>query len=173
MSLPDYLAGMQHDDPAVSNAALVDLYLGGAAALRAGVSGLSPGQLTARPVPGRWSCLELVAHVADAEVYFTDRILRTLAMDRPLLVAADELGYLARIGYQSLDVEEELAVVTALRTRAARVLRQQPPEAWDRPAVHTESGLVMVRKLVFQATRHLRHHLPFLAEKRAALGLPS
>lgn len=36
--------------------------------------------------------------------------------------------------------------------------------------VHSTSGLVTLRQLVLQAVRHLRHHLPFIAEKRAALG---
>ena len=49
-------------------------------------------------------------------------------------------------------------------------LRAQPPEAWQRQAVHSGSGLLTLRQLVLQAVRHLRHHLPFIAEKRAALG---
>jgi hypothetical protein len=36
--------------------------------------------------------------------------------------------------------------------------------------VHSGSGLLTLRQLVLQAVRHLRHHLPFLAEKRVALG---
>jgi hypothetical protein len=34
----------------------------------------------------------------------------------------------------------------------------------------SEAGLVTLRQLVWQAVRHLRHQLPFLAEKRAAPG---
>jgi hypothetical protein len=58
-----------------------------------------------------------------------------------------------------------------LRRHAARILRTQPPEAWRRTAVHSNSGLLTLRQLVLQAVRHLRHHLPFIAEKRAALGV--
>ena len=170
---PVYMSGMQHDDPAVGPAELVAAYERGTVDLRAAVAGLTGEQATARPVPGRWSTLELVAHVADTEVYFTDRILRALALDRPLLVGVDEGPYPDRLVYQSLDLGEELDLVAALRRRAARVLRHQPPATWRRPAVHTETGLVTVRQLVFQATRHLRHHLPFVAEKRAALGGPA
>jgi hypothetical protein len=45
----------------------------------------------------------------------------------------------------------------------------QPPEAWQRTAVHSETGLVSLRQLVLQAVQHLRHHLPFIAEKRKRL----
>jgi hypothetical protein len=58
---------------------------------------------------------------------------------------------------------------TALRRHGTRTLRLQPPEAWLRVAVHSETGLVALRQLVFQGVRHVRHHLPFIAEKGAAL----
>ena len=76
-----------------------------------------------------------------------------------------------RLDYQGFDLEEQLALFTALRRLAARILRAQPPEVWSRTAVHSQSGLVTLRQLVLQAVRHLRHHLPFIAEKRAALGV--
>ncbi len=75
-------------------------------------------------------------------------------MDRPLLMSADEEQYIERLDYQSFDLGEQLALFAALR----------------RHAVHSGSGLLTLRQLVLQAVRHLRHHLPFLAEKRAALG---
>jgi hypothetical protein len=44
------------------------------------------------------------------------------------------------------------------------------PEAWPRTAVHGQSGPLTLRQPVLQAVRHLRHHLPLIAEERAALG---
>ncbi len=173
MTDPTYLTGMQQDDPGTSAAGLTAAYAAGGDQLHHAVAGLAGDQLTARPVAGKWSTLEVVAHVADAEVYFADRILRALALDKPLLVGVDEGPYPERLHYQQLHVADELALVEALRRRVAGVLRHQPAEAWQRSAVHTEAGLVTVRQLVFQAVRHLRHHLPFLAEKRTALGVPA
>ena len=95
---------------------------------------------------------------------------RALAMDRPLLMSVDERPYPERLNYQSFDFSEQLALLTALRRHLVRILRMQPPEAWQRVGVHSESGLVSVRQLVFQSVRHLRHHLPFIAEKRAAMS---
>ena len=34
--------------------------------------------MLARPVPGRWSTQECVGHLADTEVFFTDRIVPTV-----------------------------------------------------------------------------------------------
>ncbi len=173
MTEPDYMTSMQRDDAAVDSAELVAAYERGIDDLKAAVAGLTPDQVRARPIPGKWSTIEVVAHVADTEVYFSDRIERTLALDRPLLMGVDERPYPERLGYQSFDLAEELALFTALRRHVARILRSQPPEAWSRQGIHSETGLVTVRRLVFQAVRHARHHLPFIAEKRTAMLRPS
>ncbi len=67
------------------------------------------------------------------------------------------------------DAQSRVWANSPLRRHAIRILRAQPPEAWSRTAVHSESGLLTLRQLVLQAIRHLQHHLPFIAEKRAAL----
>ena len=47
-------------------------------------------QLTARPIAGKWSTLECVVHIADFEPVLAERMKRLIALDRPLLLAADE-----------------------------------------------------------------------------------
>jgi hypothetical protein len=73
------------------------------------------------------------------------------------------------LNYQAFDLAEQFDLFTALRRHGTRILRWQPPAAWLRVSVHSETGLVTLRQLVFQAVRHVRHHLPFIAEKRAAM----
>jgi hypothetical protein len=165
----DYLAAMQRDDRSVSAADLVAAYGRGIDELRAAVAGMTAEQVICRPILGKWSTLEVVAHLADAELYFTDRIERTIALERPLLMGVDGRDYPQKLGYQGFDLVEQLDLFAALRRHGARILRSQPPQAWLRVAVHSETGLVTLRQLVFQAVRHVRHHLPFIAEKRAAM----
>jgi hypothetical protein len=170
MNDSEYMTKMQEDDASIGNAALIAAYEQGIEDLRAAVRDMTPQQILSRPIPGKWSTQEVVSHLADTEVYFTDRIERTIALDRPLLMGVDERPYPERLDYQAFDLGEQLALFAALRRHAARILRMQPPETWRRTAVHSETGLVTLRQLVFQAVRHLRHHLPFIAEKREALG---
>ena len=170
MQHSEYMAMMQRDDDSLSSADLIATYERGIDDLRSVVTGMTKEQVLARPIPDKWSTVECVGHLADTEIFFTDRIVRTIAMDRPLLMSADEKLYIERLDYQSFDLDEQLALFTALRRHAARILRAQPPEAWTRTAIHSQSGLVTLRQLVLQAVRHLRHHLPFIAQKRAALG---
>src|SRR5699024_8741739 len=85
---------------------LADQYLAGAA-IRQAVKGMTREHLTARPVPGRWSTLEVVCHVADFEPVFADRMKRIIALgDTPLLLAADENLYAKAFNYHDRDVEE-------------------------------------------------------------------
>ncbi len=165
----NYLASAQRDDESVTSTDLVAAYQQGIEDLRTAVAGLTAEQILARPIPGKWSILEVVAHLADTEIYYTDRIERTIALERPLLMGVDERPYPQRLNYQAFDLAEQLDLFSALRRHGTRILRLQSPEAWLRVAVHSETGLVTLRQLVFQAERHVRHHLPFIAEKRAAM----
>jgi hypothetical protein len=166
-----YMALMHGDDVTLGSPEVIAAYVQGIDDLRSAVAGMTTEQVLARPIPGKWSTVECVGHLADTEIFFTDRIVRTVVMDRPLLMCADEKLYMERLDYQSFDLEEQVALFTALRRHAARILRAQPPESWSRTAVYSQSGLLTLRQLVLQAVRPLRHHLPFIAEKRAALGV--
>jgi len=169
MTNSDYMTGMQRDDASVGTADLIAAYERGIEDLRTAVAGMTPEQIRSQPIPCKWSTLEVVAHLADTEIYFTDRIERTIALERPLLIGVDERPYPERLNYQGFDLAEQLNLFTALRRHGTRILRSQPPEVWLRVGVHSETGLVTLRQLVFQAVRHVQHHLPFIAEKRAAL----
>jgi hypothetical protein len=171
MRQSEYTEMMQRDDDSLGPAELIADYERAIDDLRSAVAGMTHEQVFARPVPGKWSTVECVGHLADTEVFFTDRIVRTIALDRPLLMSSDEKQYIERLDYQGFDLDEQLALFTALRRHAARILRAQPLETWSRTAVHSQSGLLTLRQLVLQAVRHMRHHLPFIAEKRAAFGI--
>jgi uncharacterized damage-inducible protein DinB len=54
----------------------------------------------------------------------------------------------------------------------ARTLRLVAPDAWQRTAVHSETGLVTLRQLLLHAINHLRHHIRFVADKRDAMTVP-
>jgi len=170
LTYANYMTAMQHDDGSLGTPDLVAAYEQGISDLKNAVVGMTLDQLQARPIPGKWSTLEVVCHLADTEIYYTDRIERTIALERPLLIGVDERPYADRLNYQSLDLDEQLALFTALRRHVARIVKLQPPEAWQRTAVHSETGVVTLRQLVFQAVRHVQHHLPFIAEKRAAMS---
>lgn len=170
MATADDVANIQRDDPQVGNAELIDRYERGIADLQGVVGRLTREQALARPIDGKLSSIECLGHIVDMELVYADRIQRTIALERPLLVSVDERGYFERLDYQQYDLGEQLALFTGLRRHVARLLHMQPAEAWQRAAVHSQTGLLTLRQLVWHPVRHLAHHLRFLEEKKAALA---
>ena len=58
--------------------ALIDDYLAGPQLLRQAVAGMTNEQFLARPIPGKWSTLEVICHLADFEIVGADRIKRVI-----------------------------------------------------------------------------------------------
>ncbi len=159
----------------MSTEAALSAYLDGIGILRSAMQGLTPDQLRARPVAGKWTILEVACHIADFDTIYADRIKRIIAEDRPLLISSDHDAYVTKLAYHDRDLEEELNVVEATRRQLARTLRALPEAALDRPGlVRTDSGgeeeRTALRHLTL-ITGHIPHHLAFVAEKKKALGL--
>lgn len=159
-----------HDDGRPT-AALLEAYEAGPTSLRSAVAGMDAGQLRARPIPGKFSTLEVVGHLTDSDQFLADRIKRTVATERPLLIGVDGERYLGALHYQDRELAMQLDLFEAGRRQLAADLRCLAPEAWERTGVHSEVGLVTVRQQLFHAVRHLERHLAAIAEKRRALGL--
>jgi hypothetical protein len=150
---------------------LIEPYLAGCAELRAAVAGMSREQLVARPVAGKMSTLEVVCHISDFEPVYADRMKRVIALDNPTLLGADENRFRTALAYHDRDPEEELAIVERTRSQMARILRTLPDSALARAGVHNERGPLSLEKLLTSITGHITHHVRFIREKRAALGL--
>jgi uncharacterized damage-inducible protein DinB len=150
---------------------LIDSYLSGVQTLRRAVAGMSREQLRARPIPGKWSTLEVVCHLADFEPVYGDRMKRVIALDRPSLLGADENRFAAALAYHERDLEEEVRIIDGTRQQMARILRTLSSEAMTRIGVHNERGPRTLEQLLTSAIEHIPHHVKFIQEKRQALGL--
>jgi hypothetical protein len=151
---------------------LLDSYLDGVNVLRKAVAGMTRQQLLDRPIPGKWSTLEVVCHLADFDPILADRIKRVLAEENPSLIGADEQRFAAVLAYHERDLEEELAIVERTRSQLARILRTKSDEVLGRMGVHNERGPRSLEQLLTTAINHIPHHVRFINEKRQALGLP-
>ncbi|CAN5151617.1 DinB family protein [soil metagenome] len=146
-------------------------YLKGATTLRAAVAGMTKDQLLARPVEGKWSTMEVVAHISDFDPILVDRMKRVIALDRPVFENADENLFAEELKYHERDVNEELAVIDATRTAMSRLMALLSPEQLYRTGLHTTRGPMTLEKIIQLAIRHVNHHVTFIEEKKKALGL--
>jgi uncharacterized damage-inducible protein DinB len=155
----------------MSIAQLIDQYAAGPAQLRQAVAGMSREQILARPIAGKWSTLEVVAHLADFEPVYVDRMKRIIAQHEPPLMSGDPDLFASKLAYHERDLQEELALIEACRVHMARILRTLPAEAFERRGIHNENGPMTLEKVLSNIANHVPHHLPFLLEKRRALGV--
>jgi hypothetical protein len=149
----------------------IDDYVSGPSQLRQAVAGMSQEQLFARPVPGKWSTLEVICHLADFEIVGADRIKRVIAENEPTLLGGDEKAFAARLAYHQRNAEEELLLIALIRQQVAHVLRTLKPEDFQRRGIHSEAGPLTLAALVERMTGHITHHVGFIAEKRTAIGI--
>ena len=150
---------------------LIERYAAGPRLVREAVAGISAAQAAARPVVGKWSTLEVVAHLADFEVIGVDRLTAVIAEDDPTIPGRDEQRYAARLSYQQRDLEEQLRLIEACRGHVVKLLRTLSADDWKRRGIHTEAGPLTLEQLLERVVRHVEHHVPFILEKRTALGL--
>jgi uncharacterized damage-inducible protein DinB len=162
---------MATGDDAATPEELIARYLHGTTLLRDAIAGMTPEQLAARPVPGKMSATEVVCHIVDADQFMADRMKRTIATERPLLMGVDGIAYLEALRYVERDLALDLRLLEVTREQMAADLARLDPVTWERDAVHSENGLVTLRELLLHTIRHLERHVAAIYEKRTALGL--
>lgn len=149
---------------------LLDKYLAGPSMLRAAIKGMTPEQMDASPIPGKWSTRQVICHIADFEPVYVDRMKRVIAEHEPTLFSGDPDVFAANLSYEKRDIEEELALIQACRSHMHRILRTVPAAAFQRRGNHSEAGPITLEKILSNIAGHVPHHIPFIEEKRKALG---
>ena len=154
----------------LSNREAVERYVAGADVPSRAITGLSPAQLQAFPVPGTWSIQQIVLHLMDSDFTASYRMKRTIAEDRPHLDAYDESAFAARLGYNQLDPFEACKLFRGNRLLMGAILRNLSENAFDRVALHPENGEMTLGLFVRLYVWHLDHHMRFLCVKRQMVG---
>jgi hypothetical protein len=149
----------------------IEEYRAGAAVLRKAVAGMSGEQLLARPIPGKWSTLEVVCHLADFEIVYADRIKRVIAENEPTLFGGDPDMFATRLAYEKRDLEEELALVELIRKQVSRILGDIGDQDFQLHGIHSEYGPLTLETILMRVTNHIHHHVRFIEEKRKALDI--
>lgn len=152
-------------------AELLEAYRKGPELLRDTVAGMDAAALRARPIAGKMSSLEVLCHIVDSDQFMCDRIKRTIATDRPLLMGAESSSYPGPLRYHDRDAELDIRLLAVQREQMASDLDRLREDAWSRTAVHSENGTQTLLEIFDHAVDHLESHVVAIVEKREALGL--
>ena len=112
----------------------------------------------ARPAAGTWSALEYGVHVRDTVAVFTERILRTLAEDRPELGWWDHEAAIEDGFANESDVEAVLDDLDDNVGRLREVLGRVGDEQWSRPATRRDEEAFTVELLARFVAHEVAHH---------------
>jgi methionine--tRNA ligase beta chain len=127
--------------------------------LQAAVAGRPRTQLEAKPAPDRWSVVEILAHLADAEIVGAWRIRSVLANSGTALQPYDQDRWAATFRYASADPFESIDLFRAARTSTLSLLRRVDPSLHDNYGVHGERGRETVAHIVRLYAGHDRNHV--------------
>ena len=148
---------------------LLKQYEKGSDLLKTAIAGVREDQLDQTPVPGKWSIRQVVCHIADFEPVYMDRMKRVLVEDNPTMFGGDPDVFAAGLHYDKRNVQEELELISVVRRQMAVILRNTDVEDFQRTGVHSEAGPLTLETLLERITRHIPHHVTFVAAKIAAM----
>ena len=150
-------------------AALINEYAAGPQQLRDAIAGMTPEEIDAAPVPGKWSTRQVVCHLADFEPVYADRMKHAIAESQPTFAGGFHQQFAEHLAYDNRDIEEELTLIEAVRSQMTRILRSLSSGAFERTGIHSVEGPMTLRTLLERITIHIPHHVQFIEEKKRAM----
>jgi len=123
------------------------------------LDGRDQAALLRRPAADAWSAKEVACHLRDAARIYHERLARTVSEERPLLAGYDEAALARESRYQESDSATILPALRDWRGRTVALLAPLPADAWQRIAVHAESGDMNLVQLAAHMVEHEREHL--------------
>jgi carbonic anhydrase/acetyltransferase-like protein (isoleucine patch superfamily) len=129
----------------------------------------APARVVTQPAPGRWSALEVLGHLRDADrdVYLP-RLETMLTQRTPAVPDMDLLGRDRVAGYASQSAATLLEDWRALRKRLVVRLAPLGRDDWSRVGVHSRRGSFPLGEMV---RGWLEHDLSHRRQLALALGL--
>src|SRR6186713_1617671 len=111
------------------------------ARLKAALKGVPKKLLLWTPGPGKWSILEIVAHMRDMERgAYLDRYRRILAEDNPTLPDIDGDLIALLDNYRGMKLSELMKDWLGLRKENLKLLKSVKGARWERVGTHETAG---------------------------------
>ena len=130
--------------------------------------GLSDEVARRRPAPGKWSIVEIMAHLADGETVIGYRVRSILGSeDGVAIIGYDQDKWATGMNYHGQQLSSAVDAFVAARRRNLDLYRSLTPEQWEKFGIHSERGKESVRDTVTLCAGHDLNHLE---QMRAILG---
>jgi len=137
----------------------LEVQTGTASAIVALIESQPETHLRARPAPGKWSVVEIIAHLAEDELVASWRYRQMLEHSGCALPGFDQEKWAAYGRYEEWTSREALDLFRLLRNVNLRMLHALTSEQWTNFGEHAERGRVTVRSLAVHMAGHDLNHL--------------
>jgi uncharacterized damage-inducible protein DinB len=120
---------------------------------------IKPDRFAEHTEPNRFNLTELVAHLADFEDIFLDRL--RLAQEKPgaTITPVDPDARAVEKDYSNRDIRHELEVFENRRRDLTDFLNNLTPEEWSRSFIHPELGELTIEQYANIILAHDLSHL--------------
>ncbi len=126
-------------------------------------------QLTAKPIPGKWSACEIIQHLADSEMRAAIRLRQLLTEDRPTIQGYDQDAYAERLNYNGRDIAPALDAFRGARASTVQLLAQMTDADWAREGTHPEHPRYTADNWLEIYAAHAHNHAAQIRRLREAL----
>lgn len=128
--------------------------------------GLTEEEADRRPDPDRFTIREVMAHLADWEPVFLERLTRMRSEDHPTLPGYDEGQWAIDHGYAQTDWRAQSRLFAARRRDLVAFLHACAPHGWARTADRPEIGILTIEAQALLIPLHDTYHLRQITQWR-------
>jgi hypothetical protein len=121
-----------------------------------------------KPSEDKWSVRQIVCHLSDTQIVIGMRLRLILAEDHPTLGAFDQEAWAKNLNYSVRKISQAIETFRRLRADDYELLKDLPPEAFERTGNHVERGVLTLGQMVEQQAQHVESHVRQIQGVRAA-----
>ena len=118
------------------------------------LAGLDEARLRRPEAADKWSPIEVVQHLADAELVAAWRVRIILTQDNPALPGFNQDAFARDLRYREVPLEEAMAQLAGVRTANLRLYRSLAPAELQRAGLHAERGAESVGHIIRMMAGH-------------------
>ncbi len=139
---------------------LTTTYIAATEAFLSAVSQLKAEDLDTAPA-GEWTPRMVVHHLAHADAYCLTRLIQVLSEPGTEIrsFSEDALASSEVLSYRTAPIESAVALFTATRAEAARLLQSATDSDLSRSAMHSEYGEITLERMIDLFTSHPVGHI--------------
>ena len=123
------------------------------------MSAIPNDQFSAKPLPTKWSKIEVLGHLIDSAQNNLRRFICGQYESPPALISYDQDFWVAANQYSDTTKEDMIQLWTLLNQRIVSVLKGMPVDAYEKYCPIITGGHQTLQWFAADYVKHLKHHL--------------